>query len=797
MNNELSIEGSNIPPIGKLFNPFTGFWQNAAYSDFVLDSFPNQEISEEVKVIYDERLVPHIFAQNDLDLSYAQGYVTAKHRLWQMDMIARLSAGRLSEVIGEKMLEKDKEQRRKGMVWAAENTIRAWSQSKEEYPKLQAFVKGINAYINSLEPKDYPIEFKLLDYAPEEWTELKTALLSKNMAATLCMREQDREASNALAVFGRETFDFLYPDYNPKQSPIIPEEVKWDFKNPLNTAISMPQNDLSLVPRRSYPVPPEGIGSNNWAVSGKKTASGYPILCNDPHLPLTLPSTWFEIQLQTPTQNVYGVSLPGMPGIMIGFNENISWGLTNVGHDVLDWYRINWAEANKSTYFLDNKIKEVDKVIETIKVKGKGVIYDTVKYTVWGPIVEETKNNNSQDLAMRWLAHMEPDINELSTFSKLNKAKNYDDFYNALQHYNAPAQNIAFASRDGDIALKVQGLFPLKRKEQGRFVQDGSQSANGWTKFIPKEHNPSVKNPNQGFVASANQRSTSPDYPYYYNGGFEDYRGRILNRILSKMDNISPEDMMALQNNNFSIKAEDALPLMIKYVDLTDLDETDEAYLDQLKEWNYKYTAEAICPILFEEWFKAFNKNTWDEVYTLAKKMDILFPESWRTIALLEDHPDNIFFDKKNTKKIEQAKDIVHQSFKEMSNTVQNLEIDNNGNLEWYKYRNATVNHLLNIPAFSRANIKSGGCANALNAIRGGQTALKGWAPSWRMVVAFGEETIEAYGIYPGGQSGNPASKYYDNMINDWTEGKYYKLHFLKTPEDLGEHTLFVQIWRP
>jgi len=631
------IPNSPIPPLGKLLNPFTGFWQNNGSSDFVIDSLAFKGITEPVKVAYDDRLVPHIFAQNELDLNYVQGYITAKHRLFQMDLITRLTSGRLSEVLGPKLIENDKMERRKGMLWAAQNTLEGWKKSEEDYPKLQAYVRGVNAYISSLPPKDYPIEYKLMDFEPELWTELKTALFSKRMAATLSGREQDMESTNSLAILGRETFDFLFPEYNPKQSPIIPKDTKWDFKNPLNQEKTESPNSLSLAPKRPYEVTPEGIGSNNWAVSGKKTASGYPILCNDPHLGLTLPSIWFEVQLHTPTFNVYGVSLPGMPGVALGFNEQIAWGFTNAGHDVLDWYQIDWAEADKKSYFIDGKIKEVQQVIETFEVRGLGTVLDTVKYTDWGPIVYESRDSDSKDFAMKWLPHPDvvpADVDELSTFNQLNKAKNYNDYSNALQTYSSPAQNIAFASKDGDIALKVQGLFPIKNKEQGRFVQDGSKSSNDWKGFIPKEQIPAIKNPERGFVASANQHSTSPDYPYYYNGSFEDFRGRILNRILSKMDNITPEDMMALQNNTFSIKAEEALPQLMKYIDKSDLDETDQEFYNELKSWDYKYTADSRSPVLFEEFYDAFYRNTWDEILEYPDStLMFLQVEDWRRIA--------------------------------------------------------------------------------------------------------------------------------------------------------------------
>ncbi len=784
-------QNPTIPPLGNLLNPFSGFWQNGEQTNFPSESYDLAGLNEAVKIVFDDRLVPHIFAQNEEDAYFAQGYITAQHRLFQMDLSTRKASGRLAEILGPDLLAIDKRQRRLGLAYAASNSLKVWAASPS-FAKLEAYTAGINAYISKLEPKDYPVEFKLLDYSPEEWTPMKTSLMLKNMAQTLCFRNMDLEATNTLAHFGQETFDFLYSDNNPKESPIIPAEVKWNFKQQLQDSIINSSLSQLPLPRRESTQMPDGIGSNNWAVAGSKTSTKGPILCNDPHLPLTLPSTWYEVQLQSPEQNVYGVSLPGVPGVMIGFNNDVAWGMTNVAHDVLDWYTINWAEAKKESYFYDGKLMNVDKVIERYEVKGQGVVYDTVKYTVWGPVVYESKGHSKQDLAMRWMAHFEPEDSEIEVINKLNKAKNYDDYAAALKPYAVPAQNFAFASREGDIALKVQGRFPNKRNTQGRFIQDGSTSSNDWQGFIPEAHNPKVKNPKRGFVASANQRSTGTDYPYYYNGRFEDYRGRVLNSFLEKMDNIIPKDMMDLQNNTFSLKAKEALELMLPLVDRTNLDEWERDYLTQLDQWDCRYNPESTAPILFEQWFNSFYKMTWDEIFALQNQKDILIPEEWRTIALLKDAPTNDFFDIKNTPKKEQAKDVINKAFKMMSAKIASKE-DAKESLLWKDQQNVKIKHLTRGHFFGAESISIGGSPNALNAVKSKALNPKlqvDLGPSWRMIVSFGEE-LEAFGVYPGGQSGNPGSIYYDNMIKDWAKGEYYKLLFVEQAEDLGERTLY------
>ncbi|MFT7452840.1 MAG: penicillin amidase, partial [Patescibacteria group bacterium] len=428
-------QNPSIPPLGNLLNPFTGFWQNGEQTKYPSESYDLAGLNEPVKITLDDRLVPHIFAQNEKDAYFAQGYITAQHRLFQMDLASRKAAGRLSEIFGDVTLSTDKDQRRLGMVYAATNTLKVWKESPAAFAKLEAYTAGVNAYINKLKPKDYPVEFKLLDYSPETWTPLKTSLMLKNMAQTLCIRNMDLEATNTLAHFGQETFDLLYSDNNPKESPVIPAEIKWNFKQQLQDSIINSTLSQLPLPRREGTQMPDGIGSNNWAVAGSKTNTKGPILCNDPHLPLTLPSVWYEVQLHSPGLNVYGVSLPGVPGVMIGFNKDIAWGMTNVAHDVLDWYTINWAEAKKESYFYDGKLMAVDKVVERYEIKGQGVVYDTVKYTVWGPVVYESKGHAKQDLAMRWMAHFEPEASEIEVINNLNKAKNYDDYAVALKPY--------------------------------------------------------------------------------------------------------------------------------------------------------------------------------------------------------------------------------------------------------------------------------------------------------------------------------------------------------------------------
>jgi penicillin G amidase len=779
--------GTALPALGPLLSPYSGFWRNAepaaAPPDLAL-SFP--QLKGDAEVVFDQRLVPHIFAEHLEDAAFIQGYLAAKYRLWQMDIAIRATAGRLSEVVGERALEHDLRQRRKGMGWAAAKAVEAWQRYPEEWALIQAYTNGANAYIEMLRPADYPVEFKLMGYAPEPWSPLKSALFFKSMAETLSSRNEDVEASNVYALLGDSLYHFLFPEHNPRQSPIIPADVEWAFEPVPVAPAELPATPAAptmlsrLIPELPFPPPPPFLGSNNWAIAGEKSATGRPMLCNDPHLKLSLPSIWYEVQIQTPESNAYGVSFPGLPGLLIGFNEHIAWGVTNGSQDVLDWYRITWADESKEAYMLDGQPRGVDKLVEVIKVRGRSQpMLDTVRYTTWGPVVYEAPGHPYEGLAMRWLAHDAAEdrpFTEVGTFLRLMKAKSFDDYQKALVGFDNPAQNFVFAHKDGDIAMAANGRLPLKQPQQGVFVQDGSTAESGWAGFIPREHLPAVHNPQRGFVSSANQHNTAPDYPYYYNGYYDGYRGRLINRKLEEMQGATIEDMKALQLENYSLKAEEALPLLLGLLDRAAPGLGTRPEIKMLEDWDYRFEKDALAPPLFERWLREARRLAFDEIYAWEDSIPVIVPEYWRFLELLENHPGHPIFDHQDTPETEQASHIVTQAFQKV--------LEEYDGQPWAAFKGTSINHLGNISPFSRQGLDVGGYRDAPNAI----SEQNG--PSWRMVVALGEE-VEAYGIYPGGQSGNPGSRYYENMVDDWMAGQYYRLLLLKQADETPEQRLF------
>jgi penicillin amidase len=785
LSNPQTIGEKKIPEIGDFMNPFSGFWQNA---ESLTQKLPEQTKIEgfrgKATVVYDDRLVPHIFADNDNDLAFMQGYVTAQHRLWQMEFQTHAIGGRLTEIVGEAALEMDRENRRMGLPQGAKATAEAWKKTKS-YPMLQAYIDGVNAYINNLKPKDYPLEYKLLGYAPEEWTAYKTALFVKAMANTLARQDNDIEATNMLEVLGREHFDFLYPEWFPQQSPVIPAGTKWDFK-PVAIPAATPANSAGGLSYNALPKQPPFLGSNNWAVSGDKTLSGNPILCGDPHLNIHLPSIWFEMQLSTARYNTYGVTLPGIPNVIIGFNDNIAWSQTNVGRDILDWYDIEWKDEKRLEYLYDGKYRKAKLIVEEYKIRNGASVFDTIRYTHHGPVVFDDLTHEKGGKALRWFAHDAPQGDELGVFVKLAKSRNYSDFVAAIKDYQCPAQNYVFAGKNGDIGLWCQGIYPLKSKEQGRFVLDGTTSESEWKGFIPVEHNPHVYNPLRGFVASANQHSTDPTYPYYYSGRFADYRGRYINGKLEKMNSIKTQDLMDLQNDNFSLFAAEELPLLLAQIDSTQLSKVELAVWKDLKKWNFRYEKDIIVPTFFDIFHDTFYDLLWDEVLQYKDKFPITTPEDWRTIALMRDMPTSSYFDIISTSKVETFADVAMTAFRR---TFKKIDKEYQGKTPtWSDYKQTNIAHLAgkSLAAFGHYNVSVGGNRFAPNAI----TDKTG--PSWRMVVELGEK-VKAYGVYPGGQSGNPGSQYYDNFIEHWQTAKYYELTFMKSQKDEIENLLYVQ----
>lgn len=771
-----------VPPLLKFLNPFTGFWQNAE----PMKVMPSHTVvlkgsKENVEVVFDDRMIPHIFAQNDHDVYYAQGYVTAMHRLWQMDFQTRYASGRLSEVVGMRAIELDRYQRRMGMVYGAENSLKGMMKDPKSREMILAYTAGINAYIHSLSKANLPIEYKILDFVPEDWSPIKCAILLKQMSAVLAMGSDEFYMSNILKKFGPEVTNDLFPNYPFREDPIIPKGTEWAFKPLPIPAAPLGFNQMvtgTTATRQKV----DGIGSNNWALSGEKTASGYPILANDPHLNLTLPSIWYQIQLHAPGLNAYGVSLPGAPGITIGFNQNIAWGVTNVAADVLDFYQIKFEDDSHKRYWYGNKWNKTSQRLETIKIRGEKTVTDTITYTHHGPVVYFQKpeklpqtNNIPVGNALRWIAHDQS--NELMTFYYLNRGKNYEDYRKALTYYSAPAQNFAFASVDNDIAMTVNGKFPLKWKEQGKYILDGTDPGSDWKGWIPAEQNPTVKNPPRNFISSANQSPTDRTYPYFIHWEFSSYeRGKRINDKLSAMTKATADSIRVMQSDTYSLFAENLLPGILSKVAVSKLNATQKEAFILVYKWNKYFNAREIAASIFDLWSERLFFDIWNDEFTVAD-IPMRYPSRDRTIELIRNEPNSKWFDNINTAEKEDLTSLVNESFKYACDSLERKYGSIGKSWEWTNVKGTHIPHLAKIPGFGTKILTTGGAKSTINALSESN------GPSWRMVIELGK-TPKGHGVYPGGQSGNPGSQFYNNMTGAWAKGELYDLYLMDAPND-------------
>lgn len=778
--NALSRQMFMVPPLGKLLDPFIGAVQNG-HNDRLNSRFLNitkQQLHDEVSIFFDDRKVPHIYARNQQDLYFAQGYITAYYRLWQMDFLSRVSGGRLSEIItDDKVLESDRKKRRTGILGAAEASLKYIERDTLTNRILTAYTSGVNAFIEELGDKDIPLEFKLMDYKPEPWSKLKSVLIMKYVAEMLTGHDEDLFLSKMMLSLGEERFSMLFPDYHPQVSPIVTGYKSSSKAEKITRPDYLNYSFLSSKRELTEDAYNPALGSNSWVVSGNKTKSGNPILANDPHLNLSFPSIWLEMQLSSAETNVYGVSIPGTPSVIVGFNENIAWGITNGADDVKDWYKLKISNDRKK-YLLDGQWKDLKVKVEEIGRKNQASFYDTVYTSVHGPIPNDPNFNKSEpeltDYALKWGLHTPS--NEFKAIIKLNQAKDYKQFLAALKDFKNPVQNFTFAGKDKTIAVIHQGNMAIKKSFQGKFLMDGTKSYA--ERFIPQDSLPQQLNPVAGYIVSANQHPTAAGFPYYVNGYYSDNRSNRINALLAKANDFDVVKMQQMQLDNINFFAHEAAPLLIHYMRNTKLSQEDKKRLDLFKSWDGSYTRASENAVFYELWWKYVKDLTWDELkeYTNAPTL----PNDYILLDMISAHPDNVYFDKIETSKKENAENIITEAYTSAMKDFRQLQEFNV--TRWGDHHNVLIKHLASISAFSIKDLSSDGHPQAINAIG------SNWGPSWRMIVELGEKPV-AYGILPGGESGNIGSPFYKTSVDDWHKGKYYRIQFYSAIEEAKKNT--------
>ncbi|MFJ5565618.1 penicillin acylase family protein [Lysinibacillus xylanilyticus] len=738
-------------------------------------------LDEDVTVTRDDKGIPHIFAKIDADLYRAQGYVQAQDRLFQMDLARRQASGRLSEIIGEATIDTDKHFRTFSLRDAAEKSLSTYDAESRQV--LEWFADGVNAFIAQAKKSNtLSYEFALLGYEPEEWSVVDSLTIGKYMAYdlggnwnTLAFRHW------ALQNFDEEKAKELFIKYPENASSII----EANKENPVAVAGHF---NADLLPN-------EFNGSNNWVVSGKKTKNGTPILADDPHLGLSTPSIWYQMHLQSPEQNVSGVIFAGVPGIILGHNDNIAWGVTNVGPDVQDLY-IEIPNPDDPTQFrYDSKWEQADVRDEQIKVKDGEMVDFEVVVTRHGPIMTDLAFKDTEPTAqfsMQWTA-LQP-TTELRAVLGFNKAKSWNEFEKALEDFKAPAQNFVFASKDGTIAYKANGQIPIRKQGDGQLPVPGDSSDYGWEGFIPWDELPTVVNPDEGFIATANNEVIGEEYSYHITDLWaQPYRFERIKEVLAANDSLTVEDMMNLQMDQHNLYAREFLPYLLTSIKAQDQDGKYKDVIKLLENWDMVDAKDSGAPLVF---------------HTLMEKLqEVLFkdqmPEDMYELMYgkfnITDQLLRTAYAGKKSIWIEEQGGVDATVYKALELTVAQIEDQFGKNVskwKWGDFHQLTFDHTLGKASpilaayFNAKKVPIGGSKVTVQAADNDLAGNVNHGASWRFVVDVGDLS-SAYHIVGPGQSGHVRSAWYQDQVMDWSNGDYHQTFVRK--EDIKGKTLLLK----
>jgi len=736
-------------------------------------------ITDEVTVYRDSYAIPHIFAKNEEDLYRAVGYVMAQDRLWQMDLLRRVTTGRLAEIFGDDLVETDLLMR---SLRIPEKSQLVLSRTDGNIIKAAgAFADGVNQFIESRQKK-LPLEFSLLGYVPEKWTIEHSANLIGYMAWDLAFAWESEGLLYKLAQkLGPESSKFkeLIPDLSQQKTVVYPKFKSDASKlNPGFNLLSHAQKleELGLI---------IFSGSNNWAVSGAKSVTGKPLLANDMHLGLFAPGIWYQMhQVVEGKLNVTGVAVPGQPFIVGGHNDRIAWGMTNVMVDDIDFYREKINPATPNEYEFNGTWRAMEVRKEKIKIKGGKVIEREIRFTHRGPIISDFKGVKNQALSMHWIGN--EFSNELRTVYLLNRAGNWDEFKDAVKTFNAVSQNIVYADVDGDIGLYCSAGVPI-RKGNGWAIVPGETDEYDWKGLVPFEELPHSYNPACGYVSSANNKTVDDDYPYYISFWFDlPYRIDRIREMLEEKEKLSIEDFCRMQADFESKLVEkikgDFIAAIKKIENPTPLEQKS---IELLESWDGVLVKNSPAPSLFEKFYKILFRNLVED--EMGKE---LYKEYAGNQILIDNCLENILRNKNSewcddvrTKDIQETfGDRVQKSFKE---TVASLQ-EEFGNApekwEWGKIHTLVLKHpmgtvkILDL-AFNinRGPFPVGGSFHTVCPYTGssGVGFESDFGASMRHVFSLANWD-ESRSVIPTGESGIPASQSYCDQTKLYLNNQYH-----------------------
>jgi penicillin G amidase len=774
-----------VPPLGELLDPSHGFWTLASKAEPPRSATVTMpRLDANVRVLFDDRAVPHVFASTELDAWRALGYLTARDRLFQLELQARAGGGTLTELLGAAALPADREARALGMPRGAERLLAALPDTSEAWRTLDGYAMGVNAYLDRMTAAELPLEYRLLGRRPGRWTPIQSIHVFMRMGHTLAWSDLELQHLSAAARVGTVAADALFPLHAPIQEPIQPSV---DEPHTIATVLPPPgaPDTAAIEALRGVSAAAldqaagrdgNALGSNNWAVAPVRTRDHAALLAGDPHLDLTLPSIWYEAHIVVPNVvDVYGVTIPGIPAVILGFNRDEAWSFTNTEADVMD----RWVEQVDDTlrptaYRLDGAWEPVEQRTEIYRgTHGEPLDTDTLRFTHRGPL----NRVGRRWISTRWT------VLESGTGSDALRAAarthSSAEWMEAMEAFRAPPQNMLVADRAGTIAIRSTGWFPV-RSDSGRGdrLRDGTTRASDWSGEWRVAEYPQSLAPTQGFLASANQEPQDPRDARRYLGADwpPPWRALRINRLLRADSQVTVEAMRRWQRDPGSARVERFLPFLLAAAASRGKDTTLAHAARLLAAWDWRYTTENQGAILFELAMLAVGRRTWDELLPGPT------PSSMILSGLLDDLTSTWWDDRRTSGRVEHRDEILSAGLLDgYQEAVLRLGPPESGRWRWSRAHPVDIWHLLHLPSLSALGLSVPGGPFTLSpsSMDGG-----GQGSSWRMVVELGP-TVRAWGTYPGGQSGNPASVRYDDRLPLWLRGELAELRFPRRPEEM------------
>jgi len=741
--------------------------------------------NDKISIYRDKNAVAYINTNDDFDAYFALGFVHAQERLFQMDLSRRAGEGRLSEIFGNKTVFYDKLFRTLELNKLVKDNFNNYDEKSQSI--LNSYANGVNHFIKNF-PEKYTIEFDILDYEPYLWKPEHSLLIAKLMSWELNISWwSDIAFTHLIQKLGEEKVKDILPNFDENGATIIPKEMKKYTEVPLDL-INIDRKFRNFIGSVGT-----HIGSNNWVINGERSESGKPIIANDPHLGLAVPGKWYVASIQSPNINVDGFTLPGVPGIVIGKNKSISWVLTNVMADEADFY-IEQLDSSKTNYYLNEEWVPLDIDLDTIIVKDSAEVIFEIKKNHRGPIISDIHNynklfpNEQQKMAvisMRWSAL--DFSNEVLAFQKINIAGNWKEFRDGLSLFHTPGQNFVYADSSGNIGYTAGVKLPKRKNDSPSFVYDGTTDQYDWEGFIPFEENPKLFNPQQGFIASANNK-TITDYPYHISNVWEPNSriSRITELIESKTKHNS-DDFKKYQSDFYSHYAKEMVAYILGAFDQYEInDKNVRNALKILQQWDFSMLAESQVPTIYAVYFQHLLHNIFNDELgnELFNEYVFLANIPLRVVPKLLEENISGWFDNITTEKIENRDEIIRLSFLEAIEYLENEFGTDLKYWQWGKIHQVTFKHFFHGISFVLDKLLDVGPYE----IGGDGTTIfnseyylsspyeNKLGPSMRYIYDFSNPDVFEF-ILPTGQSGHFFSEHYDDMTRFWLNGEYIKVN--------------------